>query len=601
MRQRISGRVTIRTLNFIFDFPMSLIVLGLSGAVSHDPSAALYIDGKLVAAVEEERLVRDKHAKNRMPYEAAKFCLTQAGITPADVDVVAIPFAPIPLAGKARWHYARRYAYAPDRALDAIFTGNRRYHRYKKRIEWCLTQLGFDLKKTRIEPVEHHIAHAASAYLCSGFKEKTAILCIDGKGEYATTFFGWGENGQIHKIKEFYDPDSLGGLYGAITEYLGFDMLDGEFKVMGMAPYGDADRYDFSRLAKFERGELVINTDYVNVIGLKRYKEKGKGYYFSPKLVEWLGPKREGDVADEPYVHYAASIQALFEKLALEMMDYYLGDILRETGKIAFAGGCALNVKLNQKIIARPEVKELYVQPAASDAGTAVGAAAYVSQQRKVAVEKMAHVFLGPEYANEDVIAAIAHYEKQRGMTVDWQKIDAVPEKIAKILADGNPVAWFQGRMEFGPRALGGRSILGCPSVRGVADRINAQIKFRERWRPFCPSMLDTVGPQMFKIDHPAPFMTFTFEVNDEWKTRVPEVVHEDGTSRAQVLKREFNPRYYDLMQELEKLTGNGVALNTSLNRRGEPMICSPADALEMFYGSDLQYLIMQDVLVTKG
>ena len=176
-----------------------------------------------------------------------------------------------------------------------------------------------------------------------------------------------------------------------------------------------------------------------------------------------------------------------------------------------------------------------------------------------------------------------------------------MPKQIAKILADGNPVAWFQGRLEFGPRALGGRSILGCPSVPGVADRINEQIKFRERWRPFCPSMLDTVGPQMLGSDHPAPFMTFTFEVAPGWKERVPEVVHEDGTSRAQVLKREFNPRYYDLMKELENLTGNGVVLNTSLNRRGEPMICSPTDALNMFYGSDLEYLIMEDVLVTKA
>ena len=167
-------------------------------------------------------------------------------------------------------------------------------------------------------------------------------------------------------------------------------------------------------------------------------------------------------------------------------------------------------------------------------------------------------------------------------------------------MVDGNPVAWFQGRMEFGPRALGGRSIIGCPSATGVADRINHQIKFRERWRPFCPSMLDTVAPQMIKVDHPAPFMTFTFEVSEEWKTRVPEVVHEDGTSRAQVLKREYNPRYYDMMKELEVLTGNGVSLNTSLNRRGEAMICSPKDALDMFFGSDLQYLIMEDILVVK-
>ena len=576
---------------------MSLTILGLSGALNHDPSAALYIDGKLIAAAEEERFVRDKHAKGRMPYESARFCLDFAGIKPSDVDVVAIPFAPISLLGKARWHYARRYWYAPDRSLDAIFMGNRRFKRYRRRIEWCLQQLGFDLNKVELVPVEHHLAHASSAYHCSGFQEKTAIMGIDGKGEYATTFFGWGENGKIHKIKEFFDPDSLGGLYGAITEYLGFEMLDGEYKVMGMAPYGDAARYDFSRLAKFEDGELIINTDYANVIGFRRYKENGKGFYFSPKLIEWLGPMRHGDIADDPYIHYAASMQALFEELALKMMDYYLGDILRETGRIAFAGGCALNVKLNQKIISRPEVRELFVQPASGDSGTAVGAASYVSVSRGVPVEKMEHVYLGPAYSNEDVIAACARHPARP----QWKVIDKVPERIAHLLADGHPVAWFQGRMEFGPRALGGRSIIGCPSAPGVADRINEQIKFRERWRPFCPSMLDTVGPRMFGSDHPAPFMTFTFEVEEEWKTRVPEVVHEDGTARAQVLKRDYNPRYYDLMVEMEKLTGNGVVLNTSLNRRGEPMICSPTDALNMFFGSDLQYLVMEDVLVVKN
>jgi carbamoyltransferase len=293
-------------------------------------------------------------------------------------------------------------------------------------------------------------------------------------------------------------------------------------------------------------------------------------------------------------------MQKLFEDLSLQMMGYYLGDILRETGKLAFAGGGALNVKLNQKIIARPEVKELFVQPASGDSGTAIGAASYVSVQRGMPVEKMEHVYLGPAYSNEDVIAACARHPARP----QWQKIDdgdaMVPQRIAKLLLDGNPVAWFQGRMEFGPRALGGRSILGCPSVPGVADRINAQIKFRERWRPFCPSMLDSVGPQMLQSEHPAPYMTFTFEVAEEWKKRVPEVVHEDGTSRAQVLKRDYNPRYYDLMLELEMLTGNGVVLNTSLNRRGEPMICSPTDALNMFFESDLEYLIMEDVLVVK-
>jgi len=181
-----------------------------------------------------------------------------------------------------------------------------------------------------------------------------------------------------------------------------------------------------------------------------------------------------------------------------------------------------------------------------------------------------------------------------------FEKIDNVPSRAAQILVDGEPVAWCQGRMEFGPRALGGRSILGCPSHKGIADKINEQIKFRERWRPFCPSILDTIAPDMIGTDHAAPFMTITFNVSEEWKQRVPEVIHEDGTSRVQIVSEETNPRYYALLEEMEKLTGNGVVLNTSMNRRGEPMVCSPTDALNMFFGSDLQFLLLEDLLVTK-
>ncbi len=583
---------------------MPLITLGLSGSLNHDPSAALFIDGKLVAAAEEERFLRDKHAKGKMPLEATKFCLDYAGIKPEQIDIVAVPYAEINLSTPARWHYAKRYWYAPDRALDALFNGNRRYRRYVGYIKAMCEQIGINWDEIQFESVEHHLAHASSAYHLSGFKEKTAIMGIDGKGEYATTFFGYGENGIIHKIKEFYDPDSLGGVYGAITEFLGFEMLDGEFKVMGMAPYGDPDKYDFSRLItlkeKADGLDFRVNTDLINVIGTRRYKENGQGYYFSPKLIDWLGPKRQGDEIDDPYIDYAAAIQKLFEEVSLKLMDYYLGDIIKETGKIAFAGGSALNVKLNQKIVARDEVKELFVQPAASDAGTAIGAASFAIAKRGIELEKMEHVFLGPEFTNEECITACKSYKPESGQSVQFEQINDVPKIIAQILADGNPVSWFQGRMEFGPRALGGRSILGCPSIEGVADRINEQIKFRERWRPFCPSMLDTVAPLMLKTDHPAPFMTFTFEVNDGWAERVPEVVHEDGTARAHSVKEHINPRYYALIKEVEVLTGNGVVLNTSLNRRGEPVVCTPEDALNMFYGSDLQYLIMQDILVTK-
>lgn len=572
-----------------------MIILGLSGAVGHDPSAAILVDGKIIAAAEEERFIRDKHAKNKFPYEAAKYCLKEAGIRPDQVDVVAFPYAEIPLSTNARWHYAKRHWYAPDRALDAIFNGNRRFRRNRDKALALMAELG--LSKARYVPVEHHLAHASSAYHLSGFKEKTAIVGIDGKGEYATTFFGYGENGNIHKIKEFYDPDSLGGMYGAITEYLGFEMLDGEFKVMGMAPYGDASKYDLSRLVEFDGKDLRVNTKLVNVVGLRRYKENGKGYYFTPELVEWLGPMRHGDEIDDPYIHYAASVQQLLEDVALKMIDHYVGDIIRETGRICMAGGVALNVKLNQRIIAMPGVKELFVQPASGDAGTSLGAASFVAAELGDKIEPMKHAYLGPAYTTEECIAACeVHPAKPK-----FQRIENAASKGAELLAAGNPLAWFQGRMEFGPRALGCRSILGDPSNRGVADRINAQIKYRERWRPFCPSILDRAAVDILQTEHPAPYMTFTFNVAEHWKSRIPEVVHEDGTARAQVVMRETNPRYYRLIEELEKRRGVPVVLNTSLNRRGESMICSPTDALNMFFGCDLQYLMMEDVLVSKA
>ena len=573
-----------------------MIILGLSGALGHDPSAALLVDGEIVAAAEEERFVRDKHAKKRMPIESARYCLAAGGIDAQDVDIVAFPYAPIPLTSPARWRFARGYWYAPDRAFDALLNGNRRFRRNRRRVQEAGAALGIDWSTTEFVPVEHHLAHASSAYHLSGFEEKTAILGVDGKGEYATTFFGYGEHGRIHRLKEFYDPHSLSGVYGAMTEYLGFEMLDGEYKVMGMAPYGDAGRFDLSRLIRRNGSGFSVNTRYVNTVGLRRYKEDRVGFYFSPKLVEWLGPRRQGDAVDEPYVHYAAAMQEMFERHCLDLLETWLGDVLRETGRLAFAGGGALNVKLNQRIVALPHVRELFVQPASGDAGTSLGAATYVAAERGEAPGRMTHVFYGPEFSNADCVAALEDVSE----CIDYRKLEDVSGEVAKILAAGHPVAWFQGRMEFGPRALGARSILGCPSIAGIADRINEQIKFRERWRPFCPSVLDRVAPEIVGTDHPAPFMTITFDVTPDWRERIPEVVHEDGTARIQVVDRQTNPRYYALLEGMERLTGNGVLLNTSLNRRGEPIVCTPADALDMFFGSDLHYLALEDYLVTK-
>ena len=574
-----------------------MIILGLSGALNHDASAALLIDGEIVAAAEEERFIRDKHAKNRMPLNAARFCLEFAGIGARDVDVVAFPYAPIGLATPARWHYARRHWYAPDRALDALFNGNRRYRRNRGRVLVMGTALGIDWTRTEFVPVEHHLAHASSAYHLSGFEERTAILGVDGKGEYATTFFGYGEGGKIHKIKELYDPDSISGVYGAMTEYLGFEMLDGEYKVMGMAPYGDPNRHDLSRLFRRRSGgEVEVDTRYVNTVGLRRYRAEGVGFYFSQKLVDWLGPRRVDESIDEPFVDYAASLQRLFEDTCLQLVDAHLGDILADTGKLAFAGGGALNVKLNQRLVARADVQELFVQPAAGDSGTALGAATYVAAGRGDKLSRMRHAYLGPAFSTDECLDAL----RAIGEPLEFARLDDVPRDTARILAAGNPVAWFQGRMEFGPRALGARSILGCPSAAGIADRINAQIKFRERWRPFCPSVLDRVAPQIIQSQHPAPFMTITFDVAESWKARIPEVVHRDGTARVQVVDEASNPRYYALLEHLEALTGDAVVLNTSLNRQGEPIVCTPTDAFAMFVGSDLEYLVMEDLLVTK-
>ena len=291
-----------------------------------------------------------------------------------------------------------------------------------------------------------------------------------------------------------------------------------------------------------------MDTTLVNTVGMRRYKEDGVGYYFSDKLIDWLGPRRKGDVADEPYIHYAASMQQLFEDWCLELIETYLGDVLRETGRLAFAGGGALNVKLNQRIVALDHVDELFVQPAAGDSGTSLGAATFVAAERGETLGRMNHAYLGPAYDEAACLTAL----KNCAEPIAYRKLDNVPAETADILAAGNPVAWFQGRMEFGPRALGGRSILGCPSAPGIADRINEQIKFRERWRPFCPSVLDTVAADIIQTEHPAPFMTITFDVNDAMEVpRIPEVVHEDGTARVQIVSRDQNPRYYALIEAL--------------------------------------------------
>jgi carbamoyltransferase len=572
-----------------------MMVLGLGGAVGHDPAAALVVDGKVVAAAEEERFNRNKHSKGLQAELAAQFCLKQAGLKPSDVQIVAYPYAAISLFGPERWHYAMRHWYAPDRAVAAILNGNRRFRRNKRQVFAMLGKIGIDPGKIRFVPVEHHLAHASSAYHVSGY-QNAAIMSIDGLGEYCTTWFGYGEGGKIHCSKEFFAPDSLGGVYGSVTEFLGFEMLDGEYKVMGMAPYGDPSIIDVSRLIAWNERNFQVNTQLVNCVGWRRYKRGGKGTFFAQRLVDLWGPAREGDEIDEPYVHIAAAIQKNLEEIVLALTKHYLDEKIASTKRLCYAGGVALNVKCNQRLIQwlGPN-KELFVQPAASDAGTALGAATYVASQMGDTIQPMEHAYLGPEYSSDEIEATL----KKRN--IRYERCDSITDVASDLLAKGEVVAWFQGRMEFGPRALGNRSILGNPSNKGTSDLINAQIKYRERWRPFCPSMLDTVARDILQTRHPSPYMTFTFDVADSWKSRIAEVVHVDGTARPQIVTPQSNPRYYELLKKFEARTGIPVLLNTSLNRRGEPMVCSPDDALNMFYGSDLQNLALGDFLVRKA
>jgi len=575
---------------------MATITLGLSGAVGHDPAAALFIDGELIAAIEEERLLRRKHAKNELPYLAARQCIQIAGLKAADINQVAIPYAPISLLSKARWHYAYRHWYAPDRSIDSVFNGNRRFRRYIKDLNGLLEKLHIFKSNVKLVTVEHQLAHASSCYHLNESAEKTAIFCIDSKGEYSNIFLGYGENGKIKKIKEFYNPDSLCGMYAALTDYLGFEILDGEFKVMGIAPFGDPDKYDLSSLASFDGSHFKVNNKLISTIGLRRYRAKSRGHYFSKKLVAMLGPRRAGNLLEDPYVHYAAAIQKLYEDIALLLVTHYLKDILEETGRLAIAGTGSMNIRLNQRLRGLPFVNELIVHPACGDSGTAIGAAAYAVRQSGIKLQAVNNMYLGPGYDSGQCIdACVMHRDKPH-----WESLENPYEKAAELLAHGQLVAWFRGRMEFGPRALGNRSILANPTQQGIADAINHQVKCREHWRPFSPSMLDTVAENILPRDYRNNTMCMSSPVSAKWQEQYPVFICQDGTTRAQIVTEQECPDFYRLLQCFQQLTGHGLLINASLSRPGEALICTPEDAVDMFMGTDLNYMIMENVLVTK-
>ncbi|MCI0652329.1 MAG: carbamoyltransferase [Planctomycetes bacterium] len=567
-------------------------VLGIGCVFDHDPSAALLIDGKIVAAVDEERFSRKKHAPAELPLQSIKYCLAAAGIAAGDLDAVAFPWS-YDAYRRHRWRFfTRNLRHRPDHALKAVFKSRDRKRRTEGRLFRALQACGIDRERVEVAFVEHHLAHASSSYHLSGFPS-AAILTVDGKGEFTTTMFGEAMGPRIEILREFINPDSLGLFYSTLTDFLGFQVLDGEYKVMGMSGYGDAAKHDLGDLIALNGAGYRVNEKLVWMTGRRRYRG---AHRYPAELVERWGPPRAGDALQEPYTHLAAATQRTLERAVLAFLDHDLAAVLaRHDGRLAFAGGCALNVRLNRKIIEHSSVKELWVQPAANDSGTSLGAATYFAAARGERIEPQRHSYYGPEYTNDEIDAALRRY------SLPAETPPSIIEAVADLLAAGKIVAWFQGRMEWGPRALGNRSILAHPAFPGIADQVNARIKFREKWRPFCPSIKKEHGPAILGHAHDSPYMTFSFTASEAWRKRIPEVVHVDGTCRPQLVSPELNPRFYELLTAFERRTNLPVLLNTSLNRRGEPVVCSPDDAIAMFYGSGLEFLALGNRLLRKG
>jgi carbamoyltransferase len=564
-------------------------ILGLNCAFWHDPSAALLIDGRVAGAVEQERLTRVKHAPSDLCVEAARACLEIGGIQASDLDAVAYPWS-VEALREHRWRYVRRsFTRRPSKAIGMVYRLRKKERKRMRKLWLALERLGVDRDRTLVRPVKHHLAHAASGAHFSEFDE-CAVASIDGEGEITTCLFAEARHGVIEPIHEVQRPDSLGLFYASITDYLGFDVNDGEYKVMGMASYGDPDRADLSDVVAFKNGDIRINTDFVWSPKNRRFENRT----FGRRLVERFGPPRVGDQIDEPYIHIAAATQRLLEKASLHLIEYHLGPVLERTRKLCFVGGCAQNVVLNRRLMEHPLIDEIFVPPACGDAGTALGAASLVAFDHGERSEPIRHAYHGPSYSNDDVVRTL------EGLKIPFERVEDAPSRAAQLLSQGEVVAWFQGSMEWGPRALGNRSILGNPGTRGTADDINARIKYRERWRPFCPSVLEEQALEFLGSKHPSPFMTLSYRIPDLWRTRTPDVIHVDGTARPQVVSVATNPRYHRLISEFQRRTGLPCVINTSLNRRGEPMVESPKDALAMFFGCGLEHLFLEDIYVTK-
>lgn len=562
-----------------------------------DPAVAIVRDGEVIAFAEEERFIRQKHAWGVYPHRALKFCLETAGVTLSDVAAVALNWDIASYTdGRMQAFYDGINTEYPvddatkgwQRSLIGRFNDSateRRHH-----IEWRRT-FG-DISFPPIVGVPHHFVHAFQSAMQSGFDE-SVCLTIDGSGDEHCTVV-WEHRGEsIEPIFERKIPHSLGWLYAAFTEYLGFHAYDGEYKLMGLAAYGKPDEKLIEKIGQIVFQDPEAAHSYSIDPSFVHYGAHSYSHRYTDKLIDLLGrpPRISTDEYSEWHENLAYAVQYHLEQAVVRLVEWAVA----ETGisKVTIGGGVGLNVKMNSKIFDLPSVSDVWANPLCSDGGAAVGAAlAAAFNNTGVRPQKLVRLDLGN--CEEDIEAVL------RQSKVPYYRSENIARETARLIAEGNIVGWFQGRMEAGPRALGQRSILADPRDVGSRDKVNAVIKFREYWRPFCPSILKERAGDYFDRHTDAPFMVIAFEANEKLRSDAPAVVHVDGTSRVQFVDGDILPLYHGLISEFEKLTGVGALLNTSFNVKGEPIVCTVRDALRTFWSTGLDVLAIGDFIVKK-
>ncbi|TXN35989.1 carbamoyltransferase [Flagellimonas hymeniacidonis] len=562
-----------------------MIILGLN-YYFHDSTACIVVDGQLIAAIEEERLNRDKHTRV-FPQMAISRCLKIAGLSYSDIDHIAVSIKPSHNLSKKLFHSIKNLKTVKP------FINHEFVHAYNKQKGfWNWYKYHYNNKKEgpEVHFIPHHYSHAPGSFFVSPYKE-AALLGIDGSGEWATTWLGYGKDNEVQCLGESFFPHSLGSFYESITQFCGFRTSYDEGKTMGLAPMGNPEIYR-EKVAKMVRvdkkGQLHFDLSYFNFqnMGWRR---------LSPKFYNTFGKGRKhGEDFEDRHKDLAAAFQRVLEDRVLEMCD-----ILHKKTKadyLVISGGVSLNSVMNGRIVRESQFKDIYVMPAAGDNGTAIGAAYYLYNGIFKKDRNFEHMdpYVGTGYTNEEIEKVL------KGAKLDYEYCEDICEEAASLLEKGKIIGWFQGKMEIGPRALGSRSILANPAFPDMKDKINSEVKFREAYRPFAPSAIVEAKDEFFDLEVEAPFMLKVCNVLPEKQSVIPAVTHVDGSARLQTVKKELHPRYYDVIQKLGTKTGVPVVLNTSFNIQGEPVVESPKDAIRCYYSTGLDALVIGNYVLVK-